>query len=92
MTDSGVGTRPISFTMENAHIRDIVRLGPRIPVGDVLGRMATVIHNAVPDRTIKQRDSTTSSSAAATGSCGANACEKDVGNSTFTLPIILGVA
>lgn len=79
--------------MENAHVRDIVRLGRRIPVGDVLGRMATAIHNAVPDRTLELRDTTTTASSAdATSSCGANACEKPVGNSTFTLPIILGVA
>jgi hypothetical protein len=74
-------------------MRDIVRLGRRIPVGDVLGRMATTIQDAVPDRTIELRDTTTTaSSATATGSCGVNACEQGIGNSTYELPIILGVA
>ncbi|KUJ18348.1 uncharacterized protein LY89DRAFT_696691 [Mollisia scopiformis] len=79
--------------MENAHIGDIVRLGRRIPVGDTIGRMASAINMALPDRTIEVRDTTTTTSSAdSTGSCGASACEKPVSNSTFTLPIILGVA
>lgn len=80
--------------MENAHIEDIVRLGRRIPMGDAIGRMASIIHIATPDRTIEVRDSTTttSSSPDSTSSCGANACVKPVSNSTFTLPIILGIA
>ncbi|KAE8445652.1 hypothetical protein EG329_012949 [Mollisiaceae sp. DMI_Dod_QoI] len=80
--------------MENAHIGDIVRLGRRIPIGDAIERMASIINTAVPNRTIELRDSTTSTSSSAdsTSSCGANACEKPVSNSTFTLPIVLGVA
>ncbi|CZR53042.1 uncharacterized protein PAC_02920 [Phialocephala subalpina] len=79
--------------MENAHIEDIVRLGRRIPMGDAIGRMASIIHIATPDRTIEARDSTTTSSSAdSTSTCGASACEKPVGDSTFTLPIILGIA
>ncbi|KAF8858895.1 hypothetical protein BDZ45DRAFT_704528 [Acephala macrosclerotiorum] len=79
--------------MENVHIEDIVRLGRRIPMGDAIGRMSSIIHIATPDRTIEARDSTTTSSSAdSTSSCGASACEKPVSNSTFTLPIILGIA
>lgn len=79
--------------MENAHIGDIVRLGRRIPLGDAIGRMTEAIHLAVPDHTIEMRDTTTTASSAdSTSSCGANACEKPVSDSTFTLPIILGIA
>jgi hypothetical protein len=77
-------------------VADIVRLGPRIPVGRrAVGTMAGPIINIdVPDHVIEARSAstTTSSSADATGSCGANACEKPVSESTFTLPIILGIA
>jgi hypothetical protein len=54
----------------------------------------TIINIAVPDRAIEARSAgtTTASSAASTGSCGANACETGTSQATFTMPIILGVA
>jgi hypothetical protein len=62
---------------------NIVRLTARTP--QVMGRMESRTNIAVPDRVIEAR-------AAATTNCGDSACEKPVSNTTFTLPIILGVA
>ncbi|KAH7350955.1 hypothetical protein BKA65DRAFT_248370 [Rhexocercosporidium sp. MPI-PUGE-AT-0058] len=77
--------------MDNHHLSNIPRLGPRVPVHpEVIGRMEAVVNIAVPDRVVEPRADTTSSSAAS-GSCGANACEKPVSSATFTLPIILGI-
>lgn len=82
--------------MDHQEIADIVRFGPRSPTGRrAIGTMdGSFIHIAVPDRVIEARATTTTSDAAATTSqnCGANPCEKPVSESTFTLPIVLGIA
>lgn len=82
--------------MNNREVANIVRLGPRVPAGRrAIGTMdGSIINIAVPDRVIEARSAstTTSSSSDATGSCGANPCEKPVSQSTFTLPIVLGIA
>ncbi|KAH6683320.1 hypothetical protein B0J14DRAFT_144609 [Halenospora varia] len=79
--------------MENRHVESIVRLGSRIPRA-AMGVMESVIDVAVPSRIVEARDSSTStaSSSSSSSSCGANACETGVSSSTFTLPIVLGVA
>ena len=79
--------------MENRHISNIVRLGPRVPTGSQpIGRMESLIDIAVPNRVVVPRADSTTTSAEATSSCGENACEKPVSESTFTLPIVLGIA
>jgi hypothetical protein len=83
--------------MDERDVANIVRLGSRIPVGRAIGAMeGTIINIAVPDRVIEVRaestTTSTSSSAEETSSCGANKCEKPVSQSTFTLPIVLGIA
>lgn len=73
--------------MENRQLEDIVRLGPRIPVHvaapQVIGRMDPTMNIVVPDRVLIAR---------ATDTCGPNPCETGTSSSTFTLPIILGIA
>lgn len=82
--------------MDRQEIADIVRLGPRVPTGRrAIGTMdGSIIHIAVPDRVIEARSTSTTTDEAATTSadCGVNPCEKPVGSSTFTLPIVLGIA
>ncbi|PBP18353.1 hypothetical protein BUE80_DR010863 [Diplocarpon rosae] len=70
----------------------IPRLGPRIPAPLRAGDRLDSIINILPDRVLEVRADETSSSAASSGSCGENACEKPVGSSTYTIPIILGIA
>jgi hypothetical protein len=75
--------------MEDERTANIVRA--RVP--QVVGRMESIMNIAVPNRVVEPRQaSTTTSSTDSTSSCGASACEKPVTSSTFTLPIILGVA
>lgn len=77
--------------MDNNRISNIPRLGPRVPVHpEAIGRMESIMNIAVPDRVVEPRADSTSTSAA-TGSCGANPCEKPTSSATFTLPIILGI-
>jgi len=75
---------------------NIVKLRSRVPVAEpeTLGRMEAIMNIAVPNRVVEARAAatSTSSSSTATGSCGANACQLPVSSSTFTMPIILGVA
>lgn len=74
-------------------IRDghIARLGPRIPLvgSNIIGRMESIINIAVPNRVVERQSAATSS---CTSGDNSSACEKPVGSSTFTLPIVLGVA
>ncbi|KAF4629977.1 hypothetical protein G7Y89_g8159 [Cudoniella acicularis] len=79
--------------MESRRATNIVRLGSRIPRA-AIGVMEAIREVAVPSRVIEARSTTTTDSSSAnssSSSCGANACEKGVSNSTFTLPIILGI-
>jgi hypothetical protein len=74
--------------MDDQRVANIVR------APQVLGRMESIINIAVPNRVVEPRQAatSTSSSAGSTSSCGANACEKSVSSTTFTMPIILGIA
>ena len=57
-----------------------------------VGIMDPIMNIAIPSRLVEPRaDTTTSSIASPTGSCGANACEKSISDSSFKLPVILGV-
>ncbi|CZS88051.1 uncharacterized protein RCO7_01021 [Rhynchosporium graminicola] len=77
--------------MDNNGLSNIPRRGPRIPLkSSLMGRMEAVMKIAVPNRAVAPRADSASSSDTA-GSCGANACEKPVSDSTFSLPIILGI-
>lgn len=71
------------------HVGNIVRLGHRAPGPDAkpeaIGVMDPNMNIAVPDRVLEPR-------ATSTSSCGENPCEKPISNSTFTIPIALGVA
>ena len=81
---------------------NIVRLGPRIAVpaaeAEEVGVMESIMSIAVPDRVVEPRSAatTTASSSDSSSTCTANnnsaECQKPVSGSTFTLPIILGVA
>lgn len=83
--------------MDPQELENIVKLGPRVPVGrrGGIGTMdGSIIQIAVPDRVIEARSAATtvSSSAAATSTnCGDAACEKPTSSATFTLPIVLGI-
>ncbi|OWO97720.1 hypothetical protein B2J93_2480 [Marssonina coronariae] len=79
--------------MENLHLSNFIpRLGPRIPAPlKAVGGLDSIM-NILPDRVLEARADSTSSAAATSGSCGENACEKPVGSSTYTIPIILGIA
>jgi hypothetical protein len=82
--------------MDYGHAANIVRLGPRVPVpiahAEAIGTMESIANIAVPNRVIEARSTETTSSSESTSSCGANACEKSVNSSSFTMPIVLGVA
>ena len=77
----------------------ILSLGPRIAAAEsnIIGKMESIINIAMPDRVVEPRSAATTTSSSDGGSTCApgnnsNLCQKPVNNSTFTLPIVLGVA
>ncbi|KAL2071535.1 hypothetical protein VTL71DRAFT_12770 [Oculimacula yallundae] len=73
--------------MDNNHLSNIPRLGPRIPIrSEPMGRMEAIMNIAIPNRVVEPR-----ADASPTPNCGENPCEKGVSDQTFTLPIILGI-
>jgi len=79
--------------MDHRHAANIVRLGHRAaaPGAAAIGAMDPTMNIAIPSRLVEPRADTTQS-AAPTGACGVNPCEKGVSDSSFKLPIILGIA
>ncbi|KAJ5054365.1 uncharacterized protein L3040_000640 [Drepanopeziza brunnea f. sp. 'multigermtubi'] len=78
--------------MENLHSSNSVpRLEPRIPVPlplplRAVGRMESIINVAAPGHIVEPRQEPERKD------CGENECEKPIGPSTYTLPIVLGIA
>lgn len=84
--------------MDIQPLANVAKLGPRIPMAEPepIGRMESIMDFAMPDRVLEARSAetstSTSSASSSTSSCGVNACETSETNSSFTLPIVLGVA
>ncbi|CAD6440483.1 3232c78b-54a5-4b01-832e-9994fdbc0922 [Sclerotinia trifoliorum] len=81
---------------DHQRLANIVRLARRVPLAEAaaedIDNIASILKMAVPDRVIMGRSSTTTSSTSSS-TCAAdnNApdCEKPVGPSSYTLPVIL---
>ncbi|TVY49772.1 hypothetical protein LOCC1_G000610 [Lachnellula occidentalis] len=93
--------------MEHHEGVTVAKLGPRTPGAAAVGMMDNVMEIAVPSRIVERTPpggggsgtddsssattSTASSSSSTSTSCGTNSCEKGIGNSTYSLPIALGI-
>ncbi|KAI9644103.1 hypothetical protein NHQ30_007456 [Ciborinia camelliae] len=83
---------------DHQRLANIVRLARRVPLAEAaaedIGNIASILKMAVPDRVLMGRSVTTSASTSSS-TCAANdnspACEKPISNSTYTIPVILGV-
>ncbi|QSZ32951.1 hypothetical protein DSL72_002534 [Monilinia vaccinii-corymbosi] len=82
---------------DHQRLANILRLARRVPLAEAaaedIGNIASILKMAVPDRVLIARDATTAPASSST--CAPNdnspACEKPVSNSTYTIPVILGV-
>ncbi|KAF7874350.1 hypothetical protein EAF04_003022 [Stromatinia cepivora] len=78
-------------------LANIVRLARRVPLGEAaaedIDNIASILKMPVPDRVIIARSSTASPSSSTTCAPDNNsaACEKPIGPSAYTLPVILGI-
>lgn len=83
---------------DHQRLANIVRLARRVPLAEAaaedIDNIASILKMAVPDRVIMGRSSTTTSSTSSS-TCAADdtsaACEKPIGPSAYTLPVILGI-
>ncbi|TGO29699.1 hypothetical protein BPAE_0012g00540 [Botrytis paeoniae] len=83
---------------DHQRLANIVRLARRVPLAEAaaedIGNIASILKMSLPDPVLMVRSATTSA-AASSSTCAADdtsaACEKPVGPSAYTLPVILGI-
>ncbi|ESZ98227.1 hypothetical protein SBOR_1403 [Sclerotinia borealis F-4128] len=83
---------------DHQRLANIIRLARRVPLAEAaaedIGNIASILKMAVPDRVLMARSSTTSSPISSS-TCASDdtsaACEKPVSESSYTIPVILGV-
>lgn len=83
---------------DHQRLANIVRLARRVPLAEAaaedIGNIASILKMSLPDPVLMVRSATTSA-AISSSTCAADdtsaACEKPVGPSAYTIPVILGI-